>query len=82
MNVASDCHSPISHYQVLEDLYERFHDRGLEILAFPSYQLNKKEPTAEVDLKAHCNGHGVPFPMFQKVPIFLCIMDYGLKICV
>ncbi|MCS4559020.1 redoxin domain-containing protein, partial [Shewanella sp. C32] len=44
VNVASKCGFTNSNYTQLTELYSKYKDRGLEILAFPCNQFLKQEP--------------------------------------
>jgi len=60
-------------------LYDKYHDQGFEILAFPCNQFGKQEPKSEAEIKQFVTSQGVKFPVFSKVrvngkdahPIFL-----------
>lgn len=60
-------------------LYDKYHDKGLEILAFPCNQFGKQEPKSEAEIKQFAISFGVKFPIFSKIrvngkeahPIFL-----------
>jgi glutathione peroxidase-family protein len=52
----------------LKSVYDKYHDHGLEILAFPSNQFGKQEPGANKDIKLFALKHyNATFPMFEKV---------------
>jgi glutathione peroxidase len=48
-------------------MYELLHDRGLEILAFPSNQFGNQEPGSDAEIQEFCSGYGISFPVFSKV---------------
>ena len=48
-------------------MYETLHDRGLEILAFPSNQFGNQEPGTNEEIQNFCKSYGVSFPVFSKV---------------
>lgn len=54
-------------YDGLQILYVRYHDAGLEILDFPSYQFMEKEADAEEIHQVRKVRFGVTFPQFAKV---------------
>ena len=69
VNVASKC-GFTPQYKGLETLYKRFHERGFEILAFPSNDFGRQEPGTEVEIKSFCTlTYGVTFPMFAKISV-------------
>ncbi len=67
VNVASKCMFT-RQYAPLEDLYRRYHDKGLVILGFPCDQFSHQEPGDEKTIKDFCSlTYQVSFPMFAKV---------------
>jgi glutathione peroxidase len=69
VNTASAC-GFTPQYKGLEDVYERFRDRGLEVLGFPCNQFGKQEPGTEAEIGAFCEkNYGVHFPMFAKIDV-------------
>lgn len=66
VNTASYC-GFTSQYEGLEQLYERYKDRGLVVLGFPSNQFGSQEPGSSKEIADFCfNTYGVKFPMFAK----------------
>jgi glutathione peroxidase len=69
VNVASKC-GFTPQYTGLEELYEKYHERGLEVLGFPCDQFGHQEPGTEADIKKFCSlTYGVSFPMFAKIKV-------------
>ena len=69
VNVASRC-GFTPQYEGLEKLYEKYHDRGFEVLGFPCNQFGAQEPGTEEDIKQFCDlNFGVKFPLFAKVDV-------------
>jgi glutathione peroxidase-family protein len=58
-----------SNYQQLEQLHERYHDKGLSILAFPCNQFGGQEPGTEAEIKDFVKKYNVTFEMFGKVNV-------------
>ncbi len=66
VNTASKC-GFTPQYEGLEALYRRYHDRGLEVLGFPSNDFGGQEPGSEAQIREFCRlTYGVQFPMFEK----------------
>jgi glutathione peroxidase len=54
----------------LQKLYERFRDRGLEILGFPCNQFGGQEPGSDAEIGQFCSlNYGVTFPVFSKIQV-------------
>ncbi len=54
----------------LEELYQRYADRGLVILGFPCNQFGHQEPGEADEIGEFCQlNYGVTFPMFAKVEV-------------
>lgn len=69
VNVASKC-GYTKQYAGLEKLYEKYKDRGFEILAFPCNQFGGQEPGTHEEIKEFCSlNFGVKFPMFEKINV-------------
>ena len=69
VNVASKC-GLTPQYDGLEKTYSRFHDAGLEILAFPANDFAGQEPGSNEEIAQFCRGtFGTTFPMFSKVTV-------------
>jgi glutathione peroxidase len=69
VNTASQC-GLTPQYAGLENIYERFRDRGLEVLGFPCNQFGGQEPGSAEQIKAFCEeSYGVAFPMFARIEV-------------
>ncbi len=69
VNVASEC-GLTPQYEALERLYETYHDRGFEVLAFPSNDFGAQEPGSNAEIATFCRtSFGVRFPMFEKITV-------------
>ena len=69
VNVASRC-GFTSQYSGLEKIYERYKDRGFEVLGFPCNDFGGQEPGTNEEIKEFCSvNFNVTFPMFDKVKV-------------
>ena len=69
VNTASAC-GFTPQYKGLEELYEKFRDRGFEVLGFPCNQFGGQEPGSADEIAAFCErNYGVTFPMFEKIDV-------------
>ena len=69
VNVASQC-GLTPQYAGLQELYERYKDRGLVVLGFPCNQFGGQEPGTEGEIKTFCETRfGVTFPLFAKIDV-------------
>jgi len=69
VNVASKC-GLTPQYEQLQQLHEKYSDKGLAILGFPCNQFLKQEPGTAEEIKDFCRvNYGVTFPMFAKIEV-------------
>jgi len=69
VNVASHC-GFTNQYAGLEELYEKYKAKGLEILGFPCNQFLSQEPGTEEEIKNFCTSkYNVKFDMFSKIDV-------------
>ncbi len=69
VNVASAC-GFTPQYEGLQDLFECYKDKGLEILAFPCNQFGSQEPGSNEQIKTFCEDkYNVSFKLFDKVDV-------------
>jgi glutathione peroxidase len=69
VNVASKC-GLTPQYKGLQELYDKYHERGLEILGVPSNDFMGQEPGTEQEIVEFCDmNYGVKFDMFSKVKV-------------
>ncbi|XAR55061.1 Glutathione peroxidase [Bertholletia excelsa] len=70
VNVASKCGLTNSNYTELNQLYEKYKDQGLEILAFPCNQFGEQEPGSNDQiLDFVCTRFKSEFPIFDKIEV-------------
>jgi glutathione peroxidase len=69
VNTASKC-GFTPQYTELQQLHERYHEKGLEILAFPCDQFAHQEPGTDAEIQTFCQvNYGVTFPVFAKIKV-------------
>jgi len=69
VNTASKC-GFTPQYEGLEQVYEQFKDKGVEVLGFPCNQFGSQEPGSADEIGAFCQkNYGVNFPMFEKIDV-------------
>lgn len=69
VNTASEC-GLTPQYAGLQALFERFRERGLVVLGFPSNDFAGQEPGTDAEIGRFCaSNYGVAFPMFSKVVV-------------
>jgi glutathione peroxidase len=67
VNTASECgYTP--QYGDLQEVYTKYKDRGLEVVAFPSNDFGGQEPGGSEEIRTFVDReYSVEFPMFDKV---------------
>ncbi len=69
VNTASKC-GLTPQFKELEELYERYHKDGLEIIGFPCNQFAAQDPAGNDEIHNFCQrNYGVSFPMFEKIDV-------------
>jgi glutathione peroxidase len=69
VNTASLCGNT-PQYTDLESIYERYHDKGFEVLAFPANNFGQQEPGTNAEIKGFClTKYSVSFPLFSKISV-------------
>lgn len=69
VNTASNC-GFTPQYQGLEQVYQQFRDKGVEVLGFPCNQFGAQEPGSAAEIGAFCEkNYGVTFPLFAKIDV-------------
>lgn len=69
VNTASRC-GFTKQYADLQELWERFQERGLVVLGVPSNDFGSQEPGSEQEIKTFCEvNFSVDFPMTSKVRV-------------
>ncbi len=69
VNTATQC-GFTPQYEELQALYERYHDRGFEVLDFPCNQFGQQAPGSYDDIHAFCTGtYNITFPQMAKIDV-------------
>ena len=69
VNVASRC-GFTPQYTGLQSLYEKYKDKGFEILAFPCNQFGSQEKGTNEEIKEFCSSeYNVSFTLFDKIEV-------------
>lgn len=69
VNTATGC-GFTPQYDGLQDLYDKYKDKGLEILDFPCNQFANQAPGTEEEIHSFCTGrYGITFPQFAKIDV-------------
>ncbi len=69
VNVASKC-GLTPQYTGLEELHEKYGDRGFAVLGFPCNQFGAQEPGSSDEIATFCSTtYGVTFPMYEKIDV-------------
>jgi len=69
VNVASRC-GFTPQYTGLQQLHDKYRDRGFLVLGFPCNQFGSQEPGTEAEIGAFCSAsYNVTFPLFGKIDV-------------
>ena len=69
VNTATGC-GFTPQYNALEELYEKYKDRGFEILDFPCNQFGEQAPGTDAEITEFCAiNFGVSFKQFSKIDV-------------
>ena len=69
VNTASKC-GFTPQFKDLEELYEKYKDKGLMVLGFPCNRFMNQDPGSNEEIGEFCQlNYGVTFPMFQKIEV-------------
>lgn len=69
VNTASKC-GFAPQYQGLQQLYDKYSEKGLVVIGFPCNQFGHQEPDGENTIGEFCEiNYGVTFPMMAKVDV-------------
>jgi glutathione peroxidase len=54
----------------MEAIYEKYKDKGFEVLAFPANEFGSQEPGSNEQIKEFCSTkYKVSFPLFSKIVV-------------
>lgn len=69
VNTATGC-GFTSQYDGLQDLYEKYAERGFEILDFPCNQFGNQASGSQEEIHSFCTGRfGITFKQFAKIDV-------------
>ena len=69
VNTATGC-GFTPQYKGLQELYEKYKDRGFEILDFPCNQFANQAPGSNEEITSFCTlNYGTTFPRFAKIEV-------------
>jgi glutathione peroxidase len=69
VNVASKC-GMTPQYQQLQELHDKYSEKGLVILGIPCNQFREQEPWSDEEIKKFCESkYDVKFDLFSKVEV-------------
>ncbi|HOD11861.1 MAG TPA: glutathione peroxidase [Candidatus Omnitrophota bacterium] len=69
VNTASNC-GLTPQYKSLEELYQKYKDRGFVVLAFPANNFMGQEPGTNEEIKNFCTiNYKTTFPLFSKISV-------------
>lgn len=69
VNTATGC-GFTPQYDGLQDLYEKYQEKGFEILDFPCNQFGHQAPGSEEEIGSFCQSrYGITFKLFKKIEV-------------
>ncbi len=69
VNTATEC-GFTPHYKDIEDMYEKFHDQGFEVLDIPCNQFAGQTPGTDEEIHEFCQLHyNTQFPQMKKTDV-------------
>ena len=69
VNTATGC-GFTPQYDALEELYKKYHDKGLEILDFPCDQFGHQAPGTDDEIHEFCTAkYNTTFDQFKKIEV-------------
>ena len=69
VNTATGC-GFTPQYKAIEELYEKYHDQGLEVLDFPCNQFGHQAPGTDDEIHDFCTAkYNTTFDQFKKVEV-------------
>lgn len=70
VNTASKC-GFTKQFADLEALFQRYKEKGFEILGFPCNQFGAQDPGSNEEIAQFCTlNYNVSFPMFEKIEVY------------
>ena len=57
-------------YDDLQDIFEKYADKGFTVLDFPCNQFANQAPGSDEEIQSFCNSrYGITFPIFSKIEV-------------
>jgi len=69
VNVASKCGFTDKSYSGMEEVYKKYKDKGLRVLAFPANNFGAQEPGTNAEIKEFCSKKSATFDLFSKISV-------------
>jgi len=86
VNVASQCGYTEENYRILQAVYDKYKNSGLEIVAFPCNDFGNQEPLHNWEIAEFARNHSASFQMMAKIaginssPIFTWLRAHSPNI--
>lgn len=69
VNTATGC-GFTPQYEAIENLYEKYHEKGFEVLDFPCNQFGHQAPGSDDEIKQFCTAkYNTKFEQFKKIEV-------------
>lgn len=68
VNTASECGFS-NQFGALQELWDRYRDRGLVVIGVPSHDFGEQEPHSNAAIEALARRHGITFAITEKTAL-------------
>ena len=69
VNVATNWGKTKRNYEELNEVYDKYHEQGLEIVAFPCNQFLNQEPGTNEEIETFARGKGAKYHLMEKIMV-------------